>query len=1172
MNIEEQSLDLCSVKAKSSVDHDHTTSTHTEGVLSRIAELMMDGDMGKQNNVATEPCETYLLPQLTDPLRGVQEDNHPAPETRGLDEVNGNKTSGAPDGTTAGHPKDGSALEQNQGDVRVDVIEQGNTESAKFAVVDDGGDMDIGVDLSLDESGVLEADPESAEPSVTVESAAAATCRFTNKEAESPSERVQDRTEAAGAHDQALSPPSLEDGEEHHRADAKKVTFPSDEDIVSGAVEPKDPWRHAQNVTVEEILTAYRQGCQKLNCKPIAKVLKQIQELKDLTQRNECLDLKGEKLDYKACESLEEVLKRVQFKLLDLEQTNLDEDGASALFDMIEYYESATHLNISFNKHIGTRGWQAAAHMMRKTSSLQYLDARNSPLLDHSAPFVARALRISGSLVVLHLENAGLSGRPLMLLATALKMNMNLRELYLADNKLNGLQDSAQLGNLLKFNYNIQILDLRNNHILDSGLAYVCEGLKEQRKGLVTLVLWNNQLTHNGMGYLAAALPCTQSLETLNLGHNSIGNEGVHRLKDGLISNRSVLRLGLASTKLSCEGAVAVAEFIAESPRLLRLDLRENEIKTGGLMALSLALKVNTSLLRLDLDREPKKETVKSFIETQRALLAEIQNGCKRNFILAKEKEETDQKMRQSASMAEIATEDGPGTEEDPSDGPGPKAGLENEGDGEAEDSQSETGGLLSEASSGQSETSVRPAQTTPETEAPLLPEDSDSDSDSDTEDEEEEEEEEVQAEAPSSSSPRRQLEPAPRGASRVPPPSPAVPIAGKSVLPAITVTESPLHHGAPPSPGRLVSVSSPVTEPPLHHGAPPSPGRLISVSSPGKGYKIFMVTRVESPPDQQQVKVVHQSNRSQLGFPTPADEPGEAQQSQEGPPQSSPLTDSPRAPTLQPPGPPADDAPASESQSPRLTERSPPVHAAPAAPAPPPATPQTLPERPEGVPEAPDPQVRAEEQSRQLAANGSAGAHAVDPERPRPGGPQSPSSSRTQPAVRVAAQSDLQVAPEAAWESTEEGAEGPAEKMAAAEQQGAGGGVQLVAPQAGMQAVPETLEETQTPPPGEGPPPSAWEDDPFSPLQPDLPPHGGAADEGGCPGPGSLREAGPAAALPNGLRAEFSLHLLEHGEGPKPASCLLEHVSAAAELTCGQDVETRLLDASLETHRRDLP
>uniref|UniRef100_A0A8C1UY00 Protein phosphatase 1 regulatory subunit 37 n=1 Tax=Cyprinus carpio TaxID=7962 RepID=A0A8C1UY00_CYPCA len=522
-----------------------------------------------------------------------------------------------------------------------------------------------------------------------------------------------------------------------HRS--KRVTFPSDEDIVSGAVEPKDPWRHAQNVTVEEILNAYRQACQKLNCKPIPKVFKQIQDLKDLTQRNECLELKGEKLDYRSCESLEEVFKRVQFKVVDLEQTNLDEDGASALFDMIEYYESATHLNISSNKHIGTRGWQAAAHMMRKTSSLQYLDARNTPLLDHSAPFVARALRISGSLSVLHLENTGISGRPLMLLATALKMNMNLRELYLAENKLNGLQDSAQLGNLLKFNYNIQILDLRNNHILDSGLAYICEGLKEQRKGLVTLVLWNNQLTHNGMGYLAAALPFTQSLETLNLGHNAVGNEGVHKLKDGLIANRSILRLGLASTKLSCEGAVAIAEFIAESPRILRLDMRENEIKTGGLMALTLAFKVNTSLLRLDLDREPKKETVKSFIETQRALLADIQNGCKRNFILAKEKEETEQKMRQSVSMAEIATEDQTQEDEDASAEKPEEENTTGQGDATDED-----------------------------------------DSDSDTEDED----------------------------------------AAEDAVP----------------------------------GAPASPGRCISVSSPGRGHKIFMVTRVESPPEQQQM------------------------------------------------------------------------------------------------------------------------------------------------------------------------------------------------------------------------------------------------------------------------------------------------------------------------------
>lgn len=566
-----------------------------------------------------------------------------------------------------------------------------------------------------------------------------------------------DAEEAAG---EAGSPgPASPPADGRLKAAAKRVTFPSDEDIVSGAVEPKDPWRHAQNVTVDEVIRAYKQACQKLSCRQIPKLLRQLQEFTDLGHRIDCLDLKGEKLDYKTCEALEEVFKRLQFKVVDLEQTNLDEDGASALFDMIEYYESATHLNISFNKHIGTRGWQAAAHMMRKTSCLQYLDARNTPLLDHSAPFVARALRIRSSLAVLHLENASLSGRPLMLLATALKMNVSLRELHLADNKLNGLQDSAQLGTLLKFNCSLQILDLRNNHVLDSGLAYICEGLKEQRKGLVTLVLWNNQLTHTGMAFLGMTLPHTQSLETLNLGHNPIGNEGVRNLKNGLISNRSVLRLGLASTKLTCEGAVAVAEFIAESPRLLRLDLRENEIKTGGLMALSLALKVNHSLLRLDLDREPKKEAVKSFIETQKALLAEIQNGCKRNFVLAREREEKEQRPQLSASMPEITVTEPPPPAAAQNGAPGPGPGPDSDSDSDSEGEDEEEDGERDEAGGDQSPSTPCPA---------LVP-------------------------------PTDSLGPGDR---------------------------------SPP-------------------GSPSSPSeQRISVSSPGRGHKVFVVTRVESPPE----------------------------------------------------------------------------------------------------------------------------------------------------------------------------------------------------------------------------------------------------------------------------------------------------------------------------------
>ncbi|XP_041849939.1 protein phosphatase 1 regulatory subunit 37 [Melanotaenia boesemani] len=1204
MNIEEQCLDLCNVKTKSNVDDDHNTTNNTEGVTPRISELMMDSNTEKQNAVPTVASETYLMPQLTDNLQAAVEDNHQAQDTLEIDEVNGNRKSCAQDTPAVVNPTDLILPndEQQKNNIEEEKIKEDkdSDSSSLFAEVGyDGGDMDIGVDLSLDESGVLEAESTNVQSlsDINLDSESTPQDVPAGRVAENQSNANQTCSKVASTTD-AEQDPSVEeeeDGDDKHKPSGKRVTFPSD--IVSGAVEPKDPWRHAQNVTVEEILSSYKQACQKLNCKPIPKVLKQIQELKDLTQRNECLDLKGEKLDYKACESLEEVLKRVQFKIIDLEQTSLDEDGASALFDMIEYYESATHLNISFNKHIGTRGWQAAAHMMRKTSSLQYLDARNTPLLDHSAPFVARALRISGSLAVLHLENAGLSGRPLMLLATALKMNMNLRELYLADNKLNGLQDSAQLGNLLKFNYNIQILDLRNNHILDSGLAYLCEGLKEQRKGLVTLVLWNNQLTHNGMGYLAAALPCTQSLETLNLGHNSVGNEGVHKLKDGLIANRSVLRLGLASTKLSCEGAVAVAEFIAESPRLLRLDLRENEIKTGGLMALSLALKVNTSLLRLDLDREPKKETVKSFIETQRALLAEIQNGCKRNFIFAKEKEETEQKMRLSASMAEIATEDGTREEEEDEE---PTLEKKEEKDEKAEEEEDEvTGdeGQTTNQSEASSETSV--LQTNLE-------------SDSDTEDEDEEVVTKSSSTSHSStvSSPLKTapqthsgVSLSPLSASCLSSPLSASPAVGPSVISGITVTEAPV----PP-------------------GTPPSPGRCISVSSPGRGHKIFMVTRVESPLELQQLLQPQKStslapNQTEEATKKPANKNTPmTQQTQpptifQTPPQIQLTPDDVKesSPAMSTKGKVTKESPVAgleskldTTQTSKLKPHSVSQHTedrpaknldadaslqTPAQPSNPSSLQAVTFQLTGGVTknsESPEPDSSCVEgNNEEEECNAQDGRQVMPPEckqsdelhKPQTSLPTEEHLLSSEETISTSQTGgtppqDEQEAPVSFSENetfsltqTEEPSQEesmPKQQTKADEQEVVP--VHLVqthqqAPsvtQGGAQVSNPAAEDTS-----ESPDPTYTQTKADAEVNPDKEEE--SADESSIDECFAevMEEEVVSSALPNGLKPEFSLHLLD-SESPKPGSCVMEHVSAS----CGQELEELLLEASLETGR----
>ncbi|GFR95926.1 protein phosphatase 1 regulatory subunit 37 [Elysia marginata] len=392
----------------------------------------------------------------------------------------------------------------------------------------------------------------------------------------------------------------------------RRICFPSDS-FISGYHEPPDPWKNAPACTSEELVVAYKSSCDLNTTKPSAKILQQLQSITPTKgKREDELTLKGEKLDQRQCETIEEILRRVQFKLLDVEACHLDDECAQALFDMIEYYESACQLNISFNKNISVRGWQACARLVRRTPCLKYLDMRGCELNDRTIPLFGRALKLGCHLTILHMENMALSGRTLVILVAALKMNETLQELFLAENKLMP-SDGVQLGNLMRYNHYLGLLDLRNNHL---------QALSE-------------------------------TIETLNIGHNAITNEGAHLLKDGLLKTNSLLRLGLQGTRISDEGAVALAEYIADSTILLRVDLRDNDIKTGGLMALSHAMRVNTSVTRIDLDKDPKKESyMKDYAEQQGRLLRDILTFQQRNIEAALQQEEEERNELEKKAQA----------------------------------------------------------------------------------------------------------------------------------------------------------------------------------------------------------------------------------------------------------------------------------------------------------------------------------------------------------------------------------------------------------------------------------------------------------------------------------------------------------------------------------------
>lgn len=416
------------------------------------------------------------------------------------------------------------------------------------------------------------------------------------------------------------------------KKDKKSVHFPDGPDCITEFIAPVDPWRDVRTPSKGEVISFYRNACQKLRCKPIEKVIKQIQDIPDLSCRYGTLVLRGTRLDLKSCEALESIFRRIQFENLDLENCSLEEDGATSILEMVEFYQSTCKINIACNPKIGMRGWQALCRMLRKTHILTYLDARRTLLTDMTMPTFGRCLKADPRLKILHLEGVFLSGRPLLILTTAMKYNKVLEELYLGDNDLSST-DGPPIGAMLTYNTTLQLLDLRNNQMKDIGLAHIGNGLSDQAEqssgGLCSLIMWNNGLTHEGMGYLCEGLVHTSSLKALNLGQNRIGDLGLQKLKGGLIKNKSLRKLGFLNTKLGSEGAVALAEVLADSLSITRIDIRENNIQTAGLMAFSMALKVNHSLLRLDLDKDIKKEPgMEAVMQT---VLVDIYNFCHRN-------------------------------------------------------------------------------------------------------------------------------------------------------------------------------------------------------------------------------------------------------------------------------------------------------------------------------------------------------------------------------------------------------------------------------------------------------------------------------------------------------------------------------------------------------------
>uniref|UniRef100_A0A8C4SM46 Uncharacterized protein n=1 Tax=Erpetoichthys calabaricus TaxID=27687 RepID=A0A8C4SM46_ERPCA len=135
---------------------------------------------------------------------------------------------------------------------------------------------------------------------------------------------------------------------------------------------------------------------------------------------------------------------------------------------------------------------------------------------------------------------------------------------------------------------------LSSNNLEDSGVHWLCEGLRNPNCKLKKLKLWSSGLTSRCCDTLALALSVEHSrLNELRLGKNNLDNMGVFLLCEGLKSSHCKLQtLRLVSCGLTSGCCAALSSGLSvEHSSLTELEVGDNKLEDLGVSLLCQGLK-----------------------------------------------------------------------------------------------------------------------------------------------------------------------------------------------------------------------------------------------------------------------------------------------------------------------------------------------------------------------------------------------------------------------------------------------------------------------------------------------------------------------------------------------------------------------------------------------------
>uniref|UniRef100_A0A9J8CCG2 NACHT, LRR and PYD domains-containing protein 12-like n=1 Tax=Cyprinus carpio carpio TaxID=630221 RepID=A0A9J8CCG2_CYPCA len=272
---------------------------------------------------------------------------------------------------------------------------------------------------------------------------------------------------------------------------------------------------------------------------------------------------------------------------------------------------------------------ESLSSALQSNSHLKELDLSNSRLTDSGVKLLSAGLKSSHcQLNIMRLCGCNLTGESCESLSSALQSsNSVLRELDLSNNDLqdfgvkllsDGLKSQNCQLEILRFsvcnltaqsceslssvlqssNSVLRELDLSNNHLQNSGMKLLFDGLKSCKLEILRFSACN--LTAQSCESLSSVLKssiCT--LRELDLSNNDLQDSGVKMLSDGLKSCK-LETLRFSTCNLTAQSCESLSSVLQSSNCVLReLDLSNNDLQDSGVKLLSEGLKSPNCLLEI---------------------------------------------------------------------------------------------------------------------------------------------------------------------------------------------------------------------------------------------------------------------------------------------------------------------------------------------------------------------------------------------------------------------------------------------------------------------------------------------------------------------------------------------------------------------------------------------